>query len=200
MKFLLFFIGLTAANLFAAAQLHPSLSAEYEKDRSAVKIRWQHTDESITGYIVQRSSDNVFYTDLVTKNTDTISAGDLLKFTDTKPSAEKNYYRLKILRGGKMYEATLPVMVIAGSTQGSWVIYPVPVRSVLTLQYNGSAPIEGVIMVTIQSVTSGTVFTKLRMASTTRNIQIPVGNIGSGTYDIRVYVSNEVVWNQRFVK
>ena len=91
-------------------------------------------------------------------------------------------------------------MLVSGNTDNAWLIYPVPVGTVINLQYNGNDAIEGIITVFIQSVTSGTIFTRLRLASTTRKITIPITNIGKGTYDVRIYVSNKIVWNQRVIK
>ena len=194
---LVFTLVLSAASF---AQSSPALTAVYEKEKGIIKLRWQHNDESVTSYIIQRSSDNLSFTDICTKTTADLAPGEFLKCTDTKISGAKNYYRLKIFRGNPRYEATLPVMVIPGNTGNGWIMYPVPVTDVLNLQYAGSGAIQGVITVVITSITSGIEFTRLRMASTTRNIRIPVNNIGRGTYDIRVYIGNEVVWNQRFVK
>ena len=91
-------------------------------------------------------------------------------------------------------------MLESSNTENAWLIYPVPVGPVINLQYNGNHTIEGVITVFIQSVTSGTIFTRLRLASTTRKITIPITNIGKGTYDVRIYISNKIVWNQRVIK
>ena len=194
---LVFTFVLSAASF---AQSNPALTAVYEKEKGIIKLRWQHTDETVTSYIIQRSSDNLSFTDICTKTAADLQPGEFLKCTDDKIPGAKNYYRLKVFRGNPRYEATLPVMVIPGNTGNGWLMYPVPVTDVLNLQYAGSGAIQGVISVVITSITSGTEFTRLRMASTTRNIRIPVNNIGRGTYDIRVYIGNEVVWNQRFVK
>ena len=182
------------------AQSYPTLTALYEKDKNVIKLRWQHTEEAISSYSVQRSSDNSVYKDIYTQKISDILSGEFLKFTDEKISNGKNYYRLKINRIGSSSLITPPVMVIQGNTENKWVMYPVPVGSLLNLQFLGSSALRGVITVVIQSVSSGTVFTKLRLASTTRTIQIPLNNIGKGIYDIRLYVDNEVVWNQRFAK
>lgn len=188
-------------NMHAAAQQNPTLTAAYDGDKNIVKLRWQHpAGDHITSYAVQRSSDNTFFTDLVSQTASGVQDGELLKFNDEKIAPGKNYYRLKIFRGNKSYETTVPVMVLSGTPGGSWVIYPVPVTSVINLQYNGTEPVEGVIYVTIQCVTSGLYFNRLRLASNTRYVRIPVDNIGRGIYDIRVYVQDKVVWNQRFVK
>ncbi|MCY7292268.1 MAG: hypothetical protein LH615_08810 [Ferruginibacter sp.] len=197
------FSFLIACSLFyytGLAQKNTTLTALFDKATKNTKLRWQHIDKTITAYVLQSSKDNSVFTDIFLKNTAAISLGDFIKFTDNKPAVGKNYYRLKIFRNTNFYETTTSVMLVKGNTENAWVIYPVPVGAVLNLQYNGNGPINGVINIVIQSVTSGTIFTKLRLASTTRNISIPVSNIGRGTYDIRIYIGNEVVWNQRFVK
>ena len=182
------------------AQENPGLTAVFDKDKQEVKLSWQHVDEAISLYTLQKSSDNIFFTDIYTKKTTGLEEGRLLKFIDEHASATKNYYRLKIFRGTSTYEATLPVTVISGNTNKGWVIYPVPVGTILHLQYNGTSRIEGVISVQIQNVNSGRIFNRMRMASTTRNIDIPVDNLGTGIYDIRIFVGTEVTWNQRFAK
>ena len=198
MKSLLFL--LFAAKLCAVHAQNPTLTAVYEPDRKAVKLRWQHTDESVTSYVIQRSADNSNYEDIFTKNAADMQSGELLKYHDNRPSSEKNYYRLKIFRNGKFYEATLPVMIITSNTQTGWIIYPVPVGSVINLQYTGSNEIKDIYTVIIRSTTSGTVFTRLRLATIQRTVQIPVSNIGRGIYDISVLKGDQPVWNQRFVK
>ncbi len=199
MKGLLIFIFTLLLCKFLSAQ-NPTLTAVYDPELKEVKLRWQHTDPQVSSYTVQRSSDNSFFTDIFTKNSKGLTEGELLKFHDKGFSPEKNYYRLKIFRGSKFYEATIPVMIITSNTESGWIIYPVPVGSVINLQYTGSDEIRDVLTVTIQSVISGTVFTRLRLATTQRNVQIPVDHIGKGIYDIRIYKNDRPVWNQRFVK
>jgi hypothetical protein len=200
MKFLYTLLLPVLLHTSAHAQSNPTLTAAYENDRQLIKLRWQHNDPRVTSYVIQRSSDNTFFNDIYVKKNTAISVGDLIKYNDEKIEAGKNYYRLKIYRGGSAYETTIPVMVVIGNPGGSWLIYPVPPVSVLNLQYNSTELIPGVIGVTITSVSSGTVFTRLRLASTTRFIQIPVANLGRGIYDIRVSIQDKVVWNQRFSK
>lgn len=200
MKYFYFFAGLMSFCSTAITQSLPTLTALYEKNKNVVKLRWQHTDAGITSYSIQRSSDNSNYKDICIKDLTDNVTGDFIKFTDDKIASGKNYYRLKINRKNSSSLITSPVMVIQGNTESKWLLYPVPVGPVLNLQYAGSDALQGVITVVIQSVSSGTIFTKLRLASTTRTIPIPVTNIGKGIYDIRIYIGNDVAWNQRFVK
>lgn len=199
MKIILTFLFIAAISAIAFGQ-HTTLTALFEKEKNVVKLRWQHDDETVSSYTVQRSNDNTNFKDISVKKTTDISDGEFMKYTDDKIYPGKNYYRLKLNRGTMSALITPPVMVIQGNTENKWVMYPVPVGDILNLQYAGSGALQGVITVLIQSVYSGTVFTKLRLASTSRSIQIPVTNIGKGIYDIRIYVGNDAVWNRRFEK
>lgn len=78
-------------------------------------------------------------------------------------------------------------------------MYPVPVGSVLNLKYTGSELITGALTVTIQN-SSGQNLCRLRSSTTSRTIQVPVHNLGRGIYDVKIFVSNRLIWNQRFVK
>lgn len=181
------------------AQNKTSLTALFEKSIETVKLRWQNVSYAVS-YSLQSSKDNTTFTDIFTAKAGEFIKGDFIKYNDYKPADSKNYYRLKIYKSNGGVEIQSSVMLVTSNTENGWVIYPVPIGAVVNLQYNGNDAIKGVISVVIQSVTSGTIFTRLRLASTTRKITIPISNIGKGTYDIRIYISERIVWSQRVVK
>jgi hypothetical protein len=176
-----------------------TLTALFDRNTKTVKLRWQNTRDAFS-YSLQSSNDNYIFTDIFIIKAVNIPQGDFIKYNDNNPVEGKNYYRLKVYKNNTKVETLPSVMLVSGNTENAWLIYPVPVGPVINLQYNGNDAIEGVITVFIQSVTSGTIFTRLRLASTTRKITIPITNIGKGTYDVRIYVSNKIVWNQRIIK
>ena len=180
------------------AQNKTTITALFDKNTKAVNLRWQNIADAIS-YSLQSSNDNNIFTDIFIIKAVNIPQGDLIKYTDNSVE-RKNYYRLRIYKNNHTVE-TLPIVMLESSnTENAWLIYPVPIGPVINLQYNGNHAIDGVITVFIQSVTSGTIFTRLRLASTTRKITIPITNIGKGTYDVRIYISNKIVWNQRVIK
>jgi hypothetical protein len=193
--FLLFFM---ASCSFARAGFQPGLIAVYDNQRNSVKLKWQH-QPGTSRYVLQRSTDNSGWADIYTRLMSQPGSNDYLQYLDNKVTPGKNYYRLKTYSENGV-ETGRSLLVIIGAPGNSWLMYPVPVRDLLNLQYNGNVLITGVITVTIQSVSSGLMFHKLRFASTNRLLQIPVSNLGRGIYDVRIYVSDKVVWNQRFAK
>ncbi|MBS1773672.1 MAG: hypothetical protein JST82_12510 [Bacteroidetes bacterium] len=191
------FICLMQIAGFAIA-INPNLTAEYNSGQKRVELKWQNIDTRVTGFTLQRSADNNSWKDIYTLGPDEFSRKKQEKFFDRNPEPTKNYYRLKMSTSdGLEYSAS--IMVIIGSTASSWIMYPVPVRDMLNLQYNGSESIKGVVSIFIQNM-YGYVLTRKRCASLNRIIQVPVDNLGRGIYDVRIVINDEIVWNQRFVK
>lgn len=181
------------------ANSQPDFTAVYDSRKKAVKIKWQDKSPDIAIYIIQRSGDKTTWTDLAVQSVSPNTVAKSFSFEDKNPAPGQNYYRLKSF--SKKDEATysLIVMVISGSPDFKWVMYPVPVSDLLTLQYKGTETIKGTITVLLQR-DNGKLLTRLRFSSLTTVIKIPVSNLGRGIYDVRIIVENEIKWNQRFIK
>ncbi len=183
-----------------AADISPNLTAEYIGSKKIVLLKWQNTDDRVVRFILQRSEDNQHWKDIYNLGSSDFNKKKLEKYQDEFPEPTRNYYRLKIFfAGSDNAEYSASIMVIIGNPLNSWTMFPVPVRDILNLQYNGSEAIHGVVGVFIQNM-SGYVLTRKRFSSLSRTIQIPVDNLGRGTYDVRIVINDEIVWNQRFVK
>jgi Secretion system C-terminal sorting domain len=183
----------------AFAGAAPGITAVYDAKKKAVIIKWQQKQTGIRSFVVQRSDDNYNWDDIALQQTVNFNPAKIYQFWDTKSAAGENYYRLKAVMQNGTVDYSASVMVMVGPATNSWVMYPVPVKDVLTLQYKGTEKIKGVVNVLIQN-TIGTVLVRLRSASLNTVIRIPVNNLGKGLYDIRITIEDEVVWNQRFVK
>jgi hypothetical protein len=177
----------------------PEFTAVFDGRKNAVIIRGQNTSPGLKTFIIQRSLDNNSWSDIGLQAVDPNAAIKPFYFEDKKPPVGENYYRLKCISINGKTEYSLSIMVIIASPLTSWIMYPVPVKDLLTLEYRGAEPIKGVINVFIQQ-SSGRILTRLRNSSLNTKIQIPVDNLGRGIYDIRIVVQGDVVWNQRFIK
>lgn len=193
----LFAAAAFTGSFFSAATI-PSITAVYDAKKKTVMIKWQQKTNAVKRFIVQRSNDNFNWTDIARVENPQITATKTWQYNDVNPAEGESYYRLQIVNAISKTNYSNTVMVITGGTH-NWIMYPVPVTDVLTLQYKGTEKITGVINVVIQNI-QGYVLTRLRCASNTTTIQIPVNNLGKGVYDIRIVIAEEVVWNQRFVK
>lgn len=183
-----------------AQLISPGLTAAYEDKRQLVKLKWNHNDTRVYNYVLQRSADNKTWYDLYQILIRNPQENKFISYKDEKPASGKNFYRLKAIFSSGVINYSPSIMVIIGKPGNNWIMYPVPVRDVLNLQYNGSNLISGVIGITIQNVATRQIFHRLRMASTNRFIQIPVSNLGRGLYLISISIANEIVWNQQFNK
>lgn len=185
-------------NSFSMSLL-PQFSAVYNSRKNAVVIKWQHTSANIKTYTVQQSSGNKIWTDIALQQVDRSAEPRSFYFEHKKIVVGANHYRLKAIYVDGRTDYSMDVLVYIATADKSWVMYPVPVTDLLTLDYRGTETIKGVINIIIQQPT-GRVFTKLRYASLSRQIKIPVDNLPKGIYDIRIVVQGEVLWDQRFVK
>ena len=80
-----------------------------------------------------------------------------------------------------------------------WQIAPNPVSDMLNLYYRGGEIIKGVINITILDASGKTVL-KFRAASKNKQLHIPVYNLHTGTYFIKMNVLNEIQLNSKFIK
>ena len=194
---LIFLIGLNFSS-FSSSQL-PEFTAVYNSRKKVVVIKWQHVSPAVKGYVLQRSKDNKTWTDIALQQIDQATKNRHFYFDDKNFATGENYYHLKYIYADGKTANSGNVIVIIGSATNNWIMYPEPVTSLLTLEYRGTEPIKGVINVIIQQPT-GRVFAKLRYASLSKQIKIPVDNLPKGIYDIRIVVQDEVMWDQRFIK
>ena len=183
---------------FLGLKTAPGITVVYDAQKKEVNIKWQQKSPGIKSFIIQRSGDNFNWEDIARQATVNFNPGKTYQYLDNKPAAGENYYRLKCITEKEQTEYSASIMVVTGKNN-DWIMYPVPVKDVLTLQYRGSAKIIGVVNVFIQNM-SGQMLKRIRSASLNTTIQIPVDNLGKGVYDIRIVIENEMVWNRQFVK
>lgn len=179
-------------------QSKPELNAVYDAPSNCVILKWQHTLSGKTGYVLQRSHDNLAWISIHSTAAGDNSRTGLISFHDFRFHSDLNYYRLQISHMGQI-QYSKPLLIHIGTGTGNWTIFPVPVGDFINLQYNGSEPIRHVISVFIRN-RQGYVLTRKRYSSLTRQMQIPVDNLGKGVYEIYIIIDEKVVWLQRFLK
>jgi hypothetical protein len=200
MKNILCIVAFLTIFCHAKAQRTTLLTASHEKDKKLVLLQWQHTHKQAISYTVQSSRDNTFFTDIFIKQCNGISIGSNITYADKTITGEKIYYRLLINQNDGLFENTIPIMVTLNTAENTWLLYPLPAREFVNLKYTGTGTIDGVISIFIQRVSSGVIFNRLRLASNTKNIKIPITNLGSGVYVMHVSIGNRTAWNQQFIK
>jgi hypothetical protein len=200
MKNILCLVALLTMYCHATAQKNTPLTATYEKDKRVVFLHWQHLDKHTVSYTVQSSRDNTFFTDIFTKQCSGVSVGSVITYADKTITGEKIYYRLLINENDVLFETTVSISVTLSITENTWLLYPLPAKEYVNLKYTGTGTIDGVISIFIQRLSSGVIFNRLRLASNTKNIHIPITNLGSGVYIMHVSIGNRPAWSQQFIK
>ncbi len=194
--YVIFFISLQFSSF--GSSLPPDLTAVYNSRKRSVEIKWQHTTPGPKIYIIQRSTDNKIWSDIALQQIDPAVKTSSLYFEDKKPAPGQNYYRLKCIYEEGRTEYSRDVPVIIGSAN-NWVMYPVPVTDLLTLEYRGTEPIPGVINVIIQN-SSGRILLKRRYSSQSKQIKIVPDFMPKGIFDVQIVVQDKIIWSQRLVK
>ncbi len=174
-------------------------TAVYDASTNAVVLKWEHKSNKTGTYVIQQSSDNKNWSDIALQSISLNMQTFSFKIEDKKIKPGENYYRIKFIEVTGDTNMSPAIMAIIPSTFKNWVMFPVPVKDVLTLEYRGTESIKGVINVFIQQA-SGRIVYRLRSSSLNKKITIPVDNLGRGIYDVRIIVQGDIVWNQRFVK
>ncbi len=187
-------------HFYAAAQKDIPLTALYQKNQKVVLLQWQYLDKRAISYTLQTSKDNTFFSDIYTKQNTDIAIKSFIRYADKTITGEKKYYRLKINLSDTMFETTLPITVALNIPENTWLVYPLPATEIINLRYTGNGTVDGVISIYIKRISSNTIFTRLRLASNTKNISIPTTNLGSGVYNIQVAIGNRPAWSQQFIK
>lgn len=173
--------------------------AIYLEASNQVRLNWDKSEPDIRKFTLQLSTDQKSWIDIAQQNVSDYSAMQQFQFIHREPNSGNNFYRLKILRSNGTSNFSTIIQVNTKSTT-NWVMYPVPMGNYLTLEYKGSKKITGVINIFIALTSSGKIFNRMRCSTLNRVIQIPVGNLGAGIFDISIVINDEITWHQRFVK
>jgi hypothetical protein len=196
---LLFLFALFCAHTAAFADTLPGFSASFNHKKRIVELRWDQGQAHIHTYTVQRSNNKRDWQDIGIHKVTRSSGSKSFYFEDRNPGEGENHYRITSTNSNNAIEFTEAVMIIMPPVAKGWVMYPIPAKDFVTLEYRGAQPIKGVINVYIHQ-SSGRIISRLRSSSLSRSVTIPVHNLGAGVYDVRIIVQGELVWNQRFVK
>ncbi len=226
-SFLVFIISGFFYNKLSAQKAN--LLAVYDVERYVVKLSWNMVNSNEkTGYILLKSTDGVEWTEAAKdKRLRYYSEDDLYIFNDRNASAAKIYYRLKVFDSYNRTVHLSPIVSITTAvatvknnsgekiksvasqpsnnnqpntnSSNTWVVYPNPVKDVLTLSYKGREDLKGVVNVQVQDGT-GKIVVKFRSASLYKIIQVPVAKLVRGIYFVQITVLNEVMLSRQFVK
>ena len=175
------------------------IAASYDVAGNVVTISWKNDDPCTQQFILQGSEDEEEWANLDTLYNSIDFCGREVSWDYRSPVAGGYSYRLKAVIDEQNFSYSKPVFIKGRPSLFEWGVDDSSNNDKLVLQYEGKGKIKGVINVIMQSL-GGQVFFKCRLSSNTRNIEIPIANLGKGRYDIRLNVEGKTIWRQRFKK
>ncbi len=175
------------------------IAAAYDEAVNIITISWKNEEQCTQQFILQKTDDGQYWTDLDTLYNDEALIGQEIRWEYRKPLPGGSYYRIKAIADENNFTCSKPVFVTVNPPLFEWGIESDTKKDKLTLQYLGRGKIKGVINVVMQRI-SGKVLFRSRLASNTKTIEIPVDNLGKGNYDIQLYVEGALIWSQHFKK
>jgi len=167
-----------------------------KKEGSVNLLSWQTATEiNNTGFELQRSADNKNFSklDFIASKANNGNSNAMLSYnyTDAKPLASSNYYRLKqIDRDGKANYSNTILLKGDNVKQVSIVgAYPNPARNILNVQI--VAPAQERVSLVVTDITGKILQQETMVLNTGDNIkQIDVSRLTQGTYIIKTICSN----------
>ena len=135
------------------------LTAQYEN--GPVAVTWEVTDESgVTGYIVERSTDGVTFTQAGTVPYKRAPGSGINDYTFTdNPGANASvlYYRVMQVSAGGMIPSNIAVVYLP-SEAPSFKVAPIPIRSTATVSYTSRS--DNAVQMRLVSMGGETVWSK----------------------------------------
>ena len=156
-----------------------------------VNLNWSMANASnFDRFEVEHSNNGIDFTTL-----QSISTSNTMDYatTDANPSKGINYYRLKMmdLDGSFSYSEVKTVKV---ASETVWSVSPTKSSSLLTATVNENEES------TIQLFNTNGQMVYNTIQNGNPKVEIPIGNLTSGIYIVRISVSGSVVYSERIIK
>ena len=160
------------------------------------KLYWEVTDQvNVKEYQLQFSTDGVNFITIGTVAAKAYSSGNLsYDYLHLDYKQGNNFYRLKSVDLDGNYKLSEIVLITIRQKENSVIIYPNPVKDKIIVDYKGSST---QISYTVIDATGKLVLSN--KVSVQNPITIPVANLASGNYILRI-TDDEGVINTKFVK
>lgn len=152
---------------------------------NAVKLNWEVNEIDNHIYFVERSIDGQIFSAIgeVAASTQPGNVHNYT-FTDSKPFASTNYYRLKQVDKNGSYSYSNIITITFDESIGGWVVFPNPTTDFVNLFSNSN---YNQIQVSVFDVVGKLVYTQNKQAVVKGEIiKVPLSGFAKGIYSIKV--------------
>ena len=156
---------------------------------NAVKLNWDVNELDNHLYIIERSLDGQTFSAIGEIGAST-APGNIhsYTFTDTKPFASINYYRLKQIDKNGSYSYSNTITISFDEYIGGWVVYPNPTSEFVNLFSNSN---YSKLQVSVYDAIGKLVYTQNKQAVVKGEIiKVPLSGFAKGVYSIKVEANN----------
>jgi len=177
------------------------LSFTGKKEKETVDLTWETASELNNDYfILERSSDGRNFSELVTiQGLGTSEAANTYRFSDAKPFAGINYYRLIQVDNDGTKENAGGIVAVEFSTERNMTLFPNPMSGDL-LYLNYASLTSGALNIEVFDLTGKSVHALNKDVLKGENtIELSFENLNSGLYYIQTTHNGEIRM-ERFVK
>jgi len=141
-------------------------------------LEWQTADEeNLAGFEITRSTDGKTFDKAGFVAADNTGGRHIYTFTDRKPLAGDNFYRLKMTDNDGKYTYSNVVTISTGITKGYSIIYPNPAKENFTLSIGDKSLLGTQVLLTDMK---GTIIQSIKITGTLQEISL--SGIASGNY------------------
>jgi len=161
-----------------------------------VALQWTTSlEKNIRYFVVERSNDNVHYTDI-----DTVQALNNGNFTETYHDEDQNplkgisYYRLRIINADGSISYSAPVYVRITDSKAP-LIYPNPAKGILNI-VRGEEPIKSISFFDMMGRAVG----RISNISDNNIIKTPVNTLANGAYVVEIRTATSVFREKLIIK
>jgi Metallo-peptidase family M12/Secretion system C-terminal sorting domain len=170
-----------------------------QKERNnTVKLNWNVNEIDNHLYVVERSLDGERFSSIGEVAASTASGNNhSYSFTDVRPFASKNYYRIKQVdkNGGYSYSKVITI-TIDGSI-GSWVVYPNPTTEKVNLFCNSN---YNNMQIQIFDAIGKLVFTQTKEKAVKGEVvTVSLSNLARGIYSIKLQANNAETTTKKII-
>ena len=169
------------------------LSFDAIRNGKVNNLQWSTSTEVNTNkFIIERSTDGKNFTSLgEVRATGNSTVTQYYRFTDATPIKAVNYYRIKMIDNGNTFKLS-EVKSIKNLGIAEMAVNPNPVNQLMRISLE--ADVNETAAITVTDLTGKRIISKsMTVVAGLNNLEIPVGQLSSGTYIVTVRLSNQTL-------
>ena len=169
------------------------------KDRNnSIKLNWSVNEIDNHYYTIERSLDGEHFSKIGEVAASTASGNNhSYSFTDARPFASKNFYRIKQVDKNGSYSYSKTISVTIDEATSSWVVYPNPTTDKVNLFCNAN---YNNMTINVYDAVGKVVYSQTREKALKGEIvTVSLSNLAKGIYSVKLQASNAETTTKKII-